>query len=170
MSAKLSIEQLRREHCYFVLSVKQQKMVEVYLGTGDKVKAVQAAFNTKSAQVAKVMTYHYFLRLGSNVTTILMNRKKFESLPKAGQDAIRKFSGEATVTRFAETYDANNAQAMNALKSDPNRVLIVPPRSELDTLQATFQNVLEKWRDENARNTQLWRLVETEIARLRTGG
>jgi hypothetical protein len=64
MSAKLSIEQLRREHCYFVLSVKQQKMVEVYLGTGDKVKAVQAAFKCASEKTARVMTYSYFAKPG----------------------------------------------------------------------------------------------------------
>jgi TRAP-type C4-dicarboxylate transport system substrate-binding protein len=120
--------------------------------------------------VSRITRFHYLAPLGAAPLLFLMNRKRFESLPKAGQDAIRKFSGEATVARFAETYDANNTQAMNGLKSDPNRALIAPSRSELDALQATFQTVLEKWRDQNSRNMELWRLVETEIARLRTGG
>jgi TRAP-type C4-dicarboxylate transport system substrate-binding protein len=144
--------------------------VALAIGRGTLDGATMPANALFAYGVSRITRFHYAAPLGAAPLLFLMNRKKFESLPKAGQDAIRKFSGEATVTRFAEIYDANNAQAMNALKSDPNRVLIVPPRSELDTLQATFQNVLEKWRDENARNMELWRLVETEIARLRTGG
>jgi TRAP-type C4-dicarboxylate transport system substrate-binding protein len=120
--------------------------------------------------VSRITRFHYVAPLGAAPLAFLMNRKKFESLPKAGQDLIRKFSGEATVARFVEIYDANNIQAMNDLKSDPNRALITPPRSELDTLQATFQAGLEKWRDQNPHNAELWKLVTTEIARLRAGG
>jgi TRAP-type C4-dicarboxylate transport system substrate-binding protein len=120
--------------------------------------------------VSRITTFHYAAPLGAAPLAFLMNRKTFESLPKAGQDLIRKFSGAGTTARFIETYDANNIQAMNDLKSDPNRQLIVPPRSELDTLQAVFQTGLEKWRDENPRNMDLWKLVETEIAKLRAGG
>jgi TRAP-type C4-dicarboxylate transport system substrate-binding protein len=120
--------------------------------------------------VSRITRFHYVAPLGAAPLAFLMNRKKFESLPKAGQDLIRKFSGEAIVPRFVETYDANNVQAMNDLKSDSNRALIVPPRSELDTLQATFAAGLEKWRDQNPHNMELWNLVQAEITRLRAGG
>jgi hypothetical protein len=82
---------------------------------------------------------------------------------------IRKFSGEVTTARFIETFDVSDIQAMNDLKSDPNRQLIVPPRSELDTLQAIFQTGFEKWRSESPRNMELWKLVETGIAKARAG-
>jgi TRAP-type C4-dicarboxylate transport system substrate-binding protein len=120
--------------------------------------------------VSRITRFHYVAPLGAAPLAFLMNRKKFESLPKAGQDLIRKFSGEATAPRFVETYDANNVQAMNDLKSDSNRVLIMPARSELDTLQSTFAAGLEKWRDQNPHNMELWKLVQTEIAKLRAGG
>src|SRR5258708_28737785 len=94
--------------------------------------------------VSRITRFHYVAPLGAAPLAFLMNRKKLESLPKAGQDAIRKYSGEWTAARFVEAYDANNIQAMNDLRSDPNRQVIAPPRSELDTLQATFQTVLEK--------------------------
>jgi TRAP-type C4-dicarboxylate transport system substrate-binding protein len=144
--------------------------VALAIGRGTLDGATMPANALFAYGVSRITRFHYVAPLGAAPLLFLMNRKKLESLPTAGQDAIRKFSGEATVARFAETYDANNARAMNDLKSDPNRVLIVPPRPELDMLQATFQDVLEKWRDENSRNMELWRLVETEIARLRTGG
>ena len=38
----------------------------------------------------RVTSHHYFMRLGVVPLAVVMNRKKFEALPKAGQDAIRK--------------------------------------------------------------------------------
>jgi TRAP-type C4-dicarboxylate transport system substrate-binding protein len=118
--------------------------------------------------VSRITRFHYVAPLGAAPLAFLMNRRKFESLPKAGQDVIRKYSGEWTAVRFIQTYDSNNIQAMNDLKSDANRQVIMPPRSELDTLQATFQTVLERWRKESPRNLELRNLVETEIAKLRS--
>src|SRR6202035_5055486 len=119
--------------------------------------------------VSRITRFHYVAPLGAAPLAFLMNRKKFESLSKAGQDIIRKYSGEWAGAHFVETYDANNVQAMNDLKSDPNRQVIVPPRSELDTLQTTFRAVFEQWRKESPRNSQLLTLVETEIAKVRSG-
>jgi TRAP-type C4-dicarboxylate transport system substrate-binding protein len=118
--------------------------------------------------VSRITRFHYAAPLGAAPLAFLMNRKKFESLPPAGQDLIRKYSGEWTAARFVETYDANNVQAMSDLKSDPNRQVIMPPRSELDALRAAFQTVFEKWRNENPRNSELRNLVESEIAKLRS--
>ena len=118
--------------------------------------------------VSRITRFIYAAPLGPAPNALLMNRKKLESLPKAGQDAIRKYSGEWTAAHFVETYDANNIKAMKDLRSDPNRQVITPPQSELDTLQATFQTVLETWRKENPRHSELLKLVETEIAKVRS--
>ncbi len=77
--------------------------------------------------VSRITRFHYVAPLGAAPLAFLMNRKKFESLPKAGQDAIRKYSGEWTAARYIETFDANNIQAMKDLRSDPNRQVITPP-------------------------------------------
>ena len=39
----------------------------------------------------RVTSHHYFVRLGIVPRAVVMTRKKFESLPKAGQDAILKY-------------------------------------------------------------------------------
>ena len=118
--------------------------------------------------VSRITRFHYAAPLGAAPLAFLMNRKKFESLPKAGQDVIRKYSGGWTAARYVEAYDANNIRAMKDLRSDPNRHVITPPQSELDTLQATFETVLETWRKESPRNLELLKLVETEIAKVRS--
>ena len=60
MGERLSIEQLRRKQAFLDLPEKQQKMLEVFLETGNKLQAIQAAFNRKSQQTARTMAYAYF--------------------------------------------------------------------------------------------------------------
>jgi TRAP-type C4-dicarboxylate transport system substrate-binding protein len=119
--------------------------------------------------VSRITRFHYVAPLGAAPLAFLMNRKKFESLPTAAQDIIRKYSGEWAAERFVEAYDANNIQAMKDLQSDPNRQVIMPSRSDLDALQASFRTAFETWRRDNPRNGELFKLAEAEIARARAG-
>jgi hypothetical protein len=80
---------------------------------------------------------------------------------------IRK-CGEVSMARFIDL-TTPNVQATNDLKSDPNRLLIVPPRAELDALQAIFRTAIEKWSAESPRNHELLKLAESEIAKVRSG-
>lgn len=118
--------------------------------------------------IARVTRYHYMLRLGTAPLLILMNRKKFDSLPKAGQDLIRKYSGEWLAARYVEGYDANTNPIVEQLKSDPKRTVILPSQSDLDTAQAAFRTVIKEWQAKNAHNRGLLTVVETEIAKLRS--
>jgi TRAP-type C4-dicarboxylate transport system substrate-binding protein len=142
--------------------------VALAIGRGTLDGATMPANALFAYGVSRITRYHYSAPLGAAPLAFLMNRRKFESLPKAGQDVIRKFSGEWAVARFIETYDANNVQAMNDLKSDPNRQVITPSRAELDALRVSFQTVFEKWRKESPRNLELLKLVGTEVAKLRS--
>jgi TRAP-type C4-dicarboxylate transport system substrate-binding protein len=117
--------------------------------------------------ISRITRFHYDAPIGAAPLLFLMNRKKFESLPKAAQDVIRKFSGEWTAMRFVEGYDANNHEALKSLNSDPNRKVIIPQQAELDELHAAFRTVIEEWRIKNPRNSELLKLVESEIAKLR---
>jgi TRAP-type C4-dicarboxylate transport system substrate-binding protein len=117
--------------------------------------------------IARVTSYHYFIRLGFAPIMILMNRKKFDSLPQGGQDIIRKFSGEWLAARFAEKFESDNNLVLEQFKSDPKRTIIFPSQSDLDTAQAKFTTVIEEWQAKNPRNVQLLIAVEAELARLR---
>lgn len=117
--------------------------------------------------IARVTSHHYFLSLGAAPLLILMNRKKFDSLPKAGQEAIREYSGEWMAARYIDEYDATNNPIMEKLKSDPKRTVIFPSQADRDTAQAAFKRVIEGWLAEDPRNPKLLKAVEAEIAKLR---
>jgi TRAP-type C4-dicarboxylate transport system substrate-binding protein len=117
---------------------------------------------------ARATSYHYFLPLGVTPLLILMNKAKFDSLPTAAQDVIRKYSGEWLAVRFTKSYGASLDPLMKQLKSDRSRTVIYPTRSDLDAAQAAFKTVIEAWTSQSPRNQELLKMVHSEIARLRS--
>ena len=117
--------------------------------------------------LGRVMTNHYFLPLGSNVTTILMSRRKFESLPKAAQDVIRKYSGEWLAARYIQGFEAYNTQIMEELKSDPSRKIIFPSQAETDLAGQVFKAVSAEWAAASPHNRALLDAVEAELREVR---
>ncbi len=119
--------------------------------------------------ISRVTSAHYFTRLGIVPLTVLMNRKKFDSLPKAGQDAIRKYSGDWTAARFNEGVGAYNDSVIKQLEADPKRKVVFPPQADLDAMQPAFKSVVDTWTAKSPRNKELLALVEAEIANVRAG-
>jgi TRAP-type transport system periplasmic protein len=118
--------------------------------------------------LGRVVTYHYFLRLGSSVRSNLMSRAKFESLPKAGQDAIRRYSGAWLTERAVLGFESRNAALLEQLKSDPQRTVIFPSQSEIDVARQTFRAMREEWADVNPHRRALLNAVEAEISKFRS--
>lgn len=119
--------------------------------------------------ISRVTTAHYFTRLGVVPLAMLMNRKKFDSLPKAAQDVIRKYSGDWTAARFSEGVGAYNDSVIKQLQEDPKRKVVFPPQADLDAMQPAFKSVVDAWTAKSARNKELLALVEAEIANVRAG-
>jgi TRAP-type C4-dicarboxylate transport system substrate-binding protein len=118
--------------------------------------------------IIRVATNHYFLDTNSAPLALLMNRAKFDALPKSVQDIIRKYSGEWSAARFIETYDRSDAQILEYLRSDPNRKVVFPSPADLNIAHAAFKAVIAKWTTESPHDSDLLKLTETEIAKLRS--
>lgn len=119
--------------------------------------------------ISRVTNAHYFTRLGVVPLAMLMNRKKFDSLPKSAQDAIRKYSGDWTAARFIEHVGAYNDSVIKQLQADPKRKVVFPPQADLDAMQPAFKSVIDTWTAKSPRNKELLGLVEAEIANVRAG-
>jgi TRAP-type C4-dicarboxylate transport system substrate-binding protein len=117
--------------------------------------------------ISRLTKYLYVSPIGAAPLNFLMNRERFESLPAAGRDAIRKFSGGWTATRFVNAYGARNNSAMAQLESDPLRTVIFPSQAELEAARGIFIAVVQTWSAMNPRHSELLRLTETEIGKLR---
>jgi TRAP-type C4-dicarboxylate transport system substrate-binding protein len=119
--------------------------------------------------IARVTTSHFFTRLGVVPLAILMNKKKFDSLPKAGQDAIRKYGPEWTAPRFNKGIGDYNDSLVKQLQADPKRKVVFPSQAELDGMQPVFKGVIDAWAAKTPRNKELLGLVQGEIANFRSG-
>jgi len=119
--------------------------------------------------ISRVAAHHYLLGIGAAPLAVVMNRAKFDSLPKESQDVIRKFSGEWTAERFIATYDAENKLAIEQLRSDPNRKVVTPSQAEREQAKSAFGAVIEKWLSGDPRNRELLTQVDVEISKIRSG-
>jgi TRAP-type C4-dicarboxylate transport system substrate-binding protein len=117
--------------------------------------------------IKRVASNHYFLGTSGAPLALLMNRKKFETLPKPVRDIIREYSGEWSAAQFIEIYDRSDVQVLEQLKSDPNRTVVFPSRLDLATAHAAFASVIAQWAASSPHNTELLKLTEAEIVNLR---
>jgi TRAP-type C4-dicarboxylate transport system substrate-binding protein len=118
--------------------------------------------------IARVTSHHYLIRMGVAPLALLMNKKKFESLPLGAQDLIRKFSGEWLAAHFAEAFDVSNHLAMKQFKSDPKRSTILPSQPDLNTVKSTFDKFIKEWGASNPRDVQMLTAAESELGKLRS--
>jgi TRAP-type C4-dicarboxylate transport system substrate-binding protein len=118
--------------------------------------------------LGRVVTYHYFLRLGPSVRSILMSRAKFDSLPKAGQDVIRKYSGTWLTERAIDAFEPRTAAMVEQLKSDPQRTVVFPSETEIVVARTAFRTLRGEWADANPHHRQLLDAVEAEISKYRS--
>ncbi len=59
---------------------------------------------------------HYLLGIGTAPLLVLMNRKKFDSLPEAAQVLIRKYSGERAAATWIELYGATEQRSLDNIE------------------------------------------------------
>jgi TRAP-type C4-dicarboxylate transport system substrate-binding protein len=106
--------------------------------------------------------------MGSAPLVVLMNRKKFESLPELAQAVIRKHSGEWAADRFIEIYSAANGKVLEQLKSEPKRKVIVPSAADQEKIKAADQAVIDKFVAKSPHNGKLLQFAKDEVAKLRS--
>jgi TRAP-type C4-dicarboxylate transport system substrate-binding protein len=116
--------------------------------------------------VGRVANFHYMIRLGGVPVALVMNRKRFESLPPQAQEIIRQYSGKWLADRSATAYEAMDQQALAQLKSDPRRTVVFPSPADAESAQRAFASVVEEWASQSAHNRELLSLVRAEIAKL----
>jgi TRAP-type C4-dicarboxylate transport system substrate-binding protein len=118
--------------------------------------------------INKVTKYDYFIGFGFSPLNVLMNKKVFDGLPKPGQDAIRKYSGEWFATTYIKGYSAYTDSLMTRLRADTSRTVTFPTPADDAAAQAAFKPVFDAWLAKDPRNPQLLKDVQTEIARVRS--
>jgi TRAP-type C4-dicarboxylate transport system substrate-binding protein len=115
-----------------------------------------------------VVTNHFLLASGVNPLLVLMNRKKFDSLPEPAKALIRKYSADWTAAKWIESYAANEQAILERIKSDPHHAVFEPSADDVSGAQRIFRSLLESWAAKNARATELLKTTEGYLATIRS--
>jgi TRAP-type transport system periplasmic protein len=118
--------------------------------------------------ISRFATNHYMLSLGIVPIIIAMNKRKFDSLPEAAQNIIRKYSGQWLTSRFVGTVNSYRAEILGQLKADSRRKVTNPSALDLDQASGTFKSAMNQWAAKDPRNGELLKTVEAEIAKFRS--
>jgi TRAP-type C4-dicarboxylate transport system substrate-binding protein len=119
--------------------------------------------------IARVAPNHYLLGVSSAPLLVVMNRKKLESLPEQARQIIRNFSGGWAAEHYIAVYQTENDEAIDRLKRDPNRKVVVPSPSDLERARTVFSTEVEAWSAADPRHRQLLARAEAELGELRAG-
>lgn len=117
--------------------------------------------------IGRVAPYHYFLRTSCVPLSLLMSRKKFDSLPLDVQAIIRKYSGEWLAQQSIQINEVSTDLVMVQLESDPKRHVVFPSPADLTTARAVFTSVIDDYVTGDPHRAALVKAARSEIARFR---
>lgn len=118
--------------------------------------------------IGRVATHHYFLPTSSAPLSLLMSRKRFDSLPPRAQNIIRKFSGDWAAERFIEGRSRLENHMMEQVKSDSRRHFIIPSPADMKRARAVYKTITDEVIAQSPHNRELLARVRAELAKLRT--
>jgi TRAP-type transport system periplasmic protein len=145
-------------------TVKELGVVPVLMAPNDVVEAmgrgtIDATTTVPAAVVDfgidRVTSYDYLIRLGTNPFTVLMNRQKFESLPKAAQDVITKYSPGWIDDTYVKNLSAYNDSVIEQFRADKKRTVITPSDDDLKIIAAASEKVTADWAAKDPHNAAL---------------
>jgi TRAP-type C4-dicarboxylate transport system substrate-binding protein len=119
--------------------------------------------------ISRVLANHYLLSVSSAPLLVVMTRQKFDGLPEAVRQTFRKLSGRWTAERYIQTYRAENDAAVESLKHDPNRNVVVPSPNDLARARAVFRAEVDTWSATDPRHRELLAKAEAELKKISDG-
>ena len=117
----------------------------------------------------RVTSHHYFAPLGVVPLAVVMNRKTFDALPKAAQDAIRTHSLDWINKLYVNSMLVYDKSLVDRLKADPKRTVVFPDDADAQAARTAFEPVIQAWAKKSPRNGEIYQAVLAEIEKFRSG-
>jgi TRAP-type transport system periplasmic protein len=115
----------------------------------------------------RVTNNHFFIGLGVVPLCVLMNKKKFDSLPEAARAVIERNAGEKLTKVWIDSITTYNAANLEKLKSNPKNEVVFPSQAELDQAQRLLAPVRNEWVEASDRHKELKAALDAELAKVR---
>jgi TRAP-type C4-dicarboxylate transport system substrate-binding protein len=119
--------------------------------------------------IGRVAPNHYFLKTSCVPQSLLMSRKRFDSLPSDVQAIIRKYSGDWFMDNYNRVNEASTAVVMSQLESDPHRKVVFPSKADMQTADAVFKSIVDAYVASDPHHAELVDAARTALAKTRSG-
>lgn len=134
-------------------------------GTIDALTTVPAA--VIDFGIDRVTSHDYLIQLGTNTFAVLMNRKKFESMPKAAQDQIAKYSPNWINDTYVRNLSAYNDELIQQFRADKKRTVVTPSEADLKVIKPVIEKVTADWAAKTPENAALLAKARDLLAQIR---
>lgn len=120
--------------------------------------------------IDRVTKYDYLINCGISSLALLMNKKKFDSLPSEAQQVIASHSGEWFAQLFISGYGKFVDDLFAKMRADKSRVMTDPTKDDLGSMATASQASIDQWVAKDAHNAELLKAVQSIIVDVRKGG
>lgn len=134
-------------------------------GTIDATTTVPAA--VVDFGIDRVTSHDYLIQLGTNPFAVLMNKQKYDSLPKAAKDVINKYSPAWLSDLYVKNLSAYNGEVIEQFRADKKRTVIVPSDADLPAIKAASEKVTAEWAAKSPENAKLLAKARELLAEIR---
>ncbi len=134
-------------------------------GTIDATTTVPAA--VVDFGIDRVTSHDYLIQLGTNPFAVLMNRKKFESMPKAAQDVIVKYSPGWLNDTYVKNLSAYNNEVIEQFRADKKRTVVTPSEADLAAIKPVADKVTADWAAKDPKNAELLAKAREMLVKIR---
>jgi len=117
--------------------------------------------------IDRVTRYDFLLPLGSGPLTVLMSRAKFDSMPKAAQDVIAKYSLKFANELFIKQLGSHHDDVIDRFKADSKRTVVMPSQTDLEAIKPIYEKVTLEWAAKDPRNAALLAKAREILAQIR---
>jgi len=117
--------------------------------------------------IDRVTSHDYLIHLGTNSFAVLMNRQKFDSLPKAAQDVLTKYAPGKLNQIYVDNLSAYNDELIKQFKADNKRSVVTPSEADLKVIKAVGEKVTADWVSKSPQNAELLTKAKAILAQIR---
>lgn len=111
---------------------------------------------TYTWQITDAVKWHVDVPLGAATAFVVINKKKFDSLPAEAKAALEKNSGQAFVERWSKSLEAENQRIKQEILKSDEHIVITPSQEDLARYQDNVQQVVNEWVVSTPNGQKIW--------------
>lgn len=117
----------------------------------------------------EVMNHHVEAPLGVAPAYVVMNERAYSRLPKAAQQAIDRYSGEALTRRLGKEVDAVDRAMSERVAAMPGHSVTQVPADQEQAWRERMKGVVEDWVKRTPDGAKVLAAYREEIRKIRSG-